>query len=95
MFIDLLKNNGEDFEWYPTTDEIIECLQRDLIKWCIKNEPYNRHKNDISFHSSYTEDEKDRIDIPSFLDVGTETAGFLIKSKEIKRTILSLTGNSA
>ena len=27
-FVDVLKNNDEDFEWYPTTDEIIQKMNR-------------------------------------------------------------------
>lgn len=30
--IKILKQNSEDFEWYPTTNEILETINKDLIK---------------------------------------------------------------
>ena len=29
--VDTLKESDQDFEWYPTTDEMLECVKKDLI----------------------------------------------------------------
>lgn len=70
MFLDVLKNNGEDFEWYPTTDEIFECLNKDMVK-TFSGDDWKWNAHEISYNTSYRDDENDRIHISSFLDVGT------------------------
>jgi len=78
--VQILKNANEDFEWYPTTPEIMEAMQSDLWAYLRK------HKNDYTArdnnnkervtlkeefdYSSKFQKPKQRIDIDSFLDIG-------------------------
>ena len=40
-----LKAQGQDFEWYPTTDEMLQCLMQGIKKTCQEQEHY--YKNSI------------------------------------------------
>lgn len=40
-----LKAQGQDFEWYPTTDEMLECLIQGILKACKEENRY--YKNSI------------------------------------------------
>lgn len=40
-----LKAQGQDFEWYPTTDEMLQCLIQGIKKTCQEKERY--YKNSI------------------------------------------------
>ena len=40
-----LKAQGQDFEWYPTTDEMLQCLMQGIKKTCQEQERY--YKNSI------------------------------------------------
>lgn len=31
QIVERLKENGEDFEWYPTTQEIVNCLAKKIF----------------------------------------------------------------
>ena len=35
-----LKAQGQDFEWYPTTDEMLQCLMQGIKKTCQEQEHY-------------------------------------------------------
>jgi len=61
-FINNLKNAGQDFEWYPTTQEIIDVISEDIGTLYIDN---YLHKTDITIDRRYYE-----INIGSFLDIG-------------------------
>lgn len=38
-----LKASSEDFEYYPTTDEIISVIRRDILSTCGRNHRYRKH----------------------------------------------------
>ena len=31
QIVEQLKSNGEDFEWYPTTQELVNCLAKKIF----------------------------------------------------------------
>ena len=75
-----LRSADEDFEWYPTTPEIIEAMRKDLWNYLLE------HENDGSYNDRYElgiktdrdewdkkkreYKEKRRMAIGSFLDIG-------------------------
>jgi len=78
--IQILKQANEDFEWYPSTPEILEALKKDLWAYLRKHKndyDVRRGKNNddiwIREDSEYVgnkEKKKERIVIDSFLDIG-------------------------
>jgi len=80
--IQILRTAGEDFEWYPTTPEIMEAMSKDLWAYLRghKNDYNNRRRNehnaDISIREDFEyttgkrEKKTERLDIDSFLDIG-------------------------
>jgi len=76
--IAILKNANEDFEWYPTTDEIMAAMKKDIFSY------FRTHQRDyvttredkIEIKTSYYDYEKQRdikgefIELESFLDIG-------------------------
>ena len=44
QLVEQIKQNGEDFEWYPTTQEIINELQKYCIKEGIAQDRYTSNK---------------------------------------------------
>lgn len=75
LMIEKLKEKEQDFEWYPTTTEILDVIKKDLIKTGQKDEfRYSHRPVGISFSAGvYRQDTDDRPDIlylDSFLDIG-------------------------
>jgi len=75
--IQVLKNDGQDFEWYPTTPEIMKAMKDDLWKYLQSHErDYDaRRKENIEIRtdSEYVgkrEKITHRLEIGSFLDIG-------------------------
>ena len=80
--IDALRVAGEDFEWYPTTPEIIEAMRKDLWAYLQTHEnerSYNaRREEELEIKTSRDEwdekrqkyKEKRHLAIGSFLDIG-------------------------
>jgi len=84
--IQILKTANEDFEWYPTTPEIMEAMKNDL--WAYLRSHKNDYSNynsrggrknenaeDIGIRVDYEyngkrEKKMERLDIDSFLDIG-------------------------
>jgi hypothetical protein len=74
----VLQNTHEDYEWYPTTDEILKAMNDDLYKLFVEENlaRYNRDRRNPFFdsHSTYNR-ETDKHDytytINTFLDVGS------------------------
>jgi len=79
----LLKNNNEDFEFYPTTEEIAQCVRKDIIKESKKtSSAYFERKGTkgYSYLSSYntihyndrntSRNKKAMLHLSSFLDIG-------------------------
>ncbi len=72
--IKMLRSNDEDYEWYPTTQEIIAAVEKDIFKYL------NEHINDYSTHYRRDRDkvrlgsnyhrEETWLDIESMLDIG-------------------------
>jgi hypothetical protein len=66
-----LTKYNEDFEWYPTTEEIIKTIKTDLINIGQSAElDYNNHSNGIDYDKG-NQDKPSILHIDSFLDVGT------------------------
>ena len=74
-----LTENSEDYEWYPTTDEILSAMNKDLhtlfMKEKIAEHSYhNRHDKMFSYESGKFNDKKGEYEktyfIKTFLDVG-------------------------
>lgn len=61
--INQLKENNEDFEWYPTTDEILYNMRKDFINHVKRNQKYYRREH------IYLDCDK-QIIIDNFLDIG-------------------------
>lgn len=68
--LELLKENEEDFEWYPTTNEIMEEIQKDIIKTVTNDKFKYGNRSKIKYDRTYSKDEKDKIIIDSILDIG-------------------------
>ena len=73
--IKLLKDNNEDYCWYPTTAEILTCIKNDLLSYGKENYNYRYsywagHKL-VQFKHEY-ENQKtiDAVEIDSFLEIG-------------------------
>lgn len=68
----LLKDNGQDFEWYPTTTEMLNAVRKDLIRQGQKEEFRYSHRNTgISFNTGRSRDnEPDTLHLDSFIDIG-------------------------
>lgn len=63
--LEQLKQNNEDFEWYPTTDEILYKMRKDIIKR-FHSDKYSYHRNQ-GIHKNYC---NDKLIIDNFLDIG-------------------------
>lgn len=68
--VKLLKRNEEDFEWYPTTDEILEKVKKDIISTVVADGFKYKNRSKINYNNSYRSDEKSSIGINTFLDIG-------------------------
>ena len=77
--LQMLKENNEDFEWYPTTNEILESIDKDLLYISEMNQTTKfRDKNSIKFHCctnkikyEYEYNNKTyKYRIESFIDIG-------------------------
>jgi hypothetical protein len=68
----ILQKNNQDYEWYPTTDEIIDAVRYDMIKLSKSDKFKYRHQNTgIYFNDcSHRDDESSYADFESFLDIG-------------------------
>ena len=76
--IAILKNANEDFEWYPTTDEIMAAMKKDIWDYFKKHERSYRHekedgiKIDTSYTQAFSKGKKTvKLEINSFLDIGS------------------------
>jgi len=69
-----LKSDGEDFEWYATTNEILAALEKDLLKVGLADGAGRYWRNDTEGFSVNTNYEKNQpihtLNVQSFLDVG-------------------------
>lgn len=67
--VEILKQNNEDFEWYPTTNEILYVIEKDLHKHH-QQQKYSSHRRE-GIYSSYNHEQKDYIFyIDHFIDIG-------------------------
>jgi hypothetical protein len=65
-----LNFNNEDYEWYPTTNEILNCIRLDMLKtFSVGKYRYDRGNVSYDDNSSYRE-EPDVLFLDSFIDVG-------------------------
>jgi SAM-dependent methyltransferase len=72
-----LEAGHEDFEWYPTTPEIMEAMGKDIMDYLEKHEnhyasKWRGRKEGIELRTEYSNDKEKskRADIESFLDIG-------------------------
>jgi hypothetical protein len=75
--VKVLTQNNEDFEWYPTTDEILTAMNQDLHELFTKGNlaGYTRERSNKYFgydwnHDRETKTDKYTYSINTFLDVG-------------------------
>lgn len=68
--VEILKENNEDFEWYPTTPEILETIQTDIISLVTKDEFRYKNRSKIKYVKEYHSKTKGRITFGSILDIG-------------------------
>jgi hypothetical protein len=71
--IQLLKETESDFEWYPTTDEILAAFSDDLYSQTETLSSINNNKeiyHDKRHYDNETETHYDFVSINSMLDVG-------------------------
>jgi len=61
-----LKQENEDFEWYPTTEEILSSMKEDIKT--IAGDTYNRYINGVK--KEFKDGEWNYYIIESFLDIG-------------------------
>ena len=76
----VLRAGGEDFEWYPTTPEIMEAMKKDIWDYLkMHRHDYSAHwrkgekisiKTDYQYAKSGKQKETESLDIDSFLDIG-------------------------
>jgi hypothetical protein len=76
--VKMLIAQGQDFEWYPSTDEILAAFSKDLYaqakRFAVNG--YRRNRNESYFthnercYNSETEQHEDMVSIASMLDVG-------------------------
>jgi SAM-dependent methyltransferase len=77
----VLKQRGEDFEFYPTTPEIMEAMKKDIWGYLKKHKDdyaaeWRNNKESVKIHTEYTNDssgkekKSESLDISSFLDIG-------------------------
>ena len=69
--------NNEDFEWYPTTPEIMEAMKKDLWKYLREHErDYNTRREEKIYINTFYDQafnkgkKTERLEIGSFLDIG-------------------------
>lgn len=68
----LLQQYEEDYEWYPTTDEIIEAAKKDLLDYGIQHK-HTLRRSEIRPHYQYVNEGRQKeysLDIETMLDVG-------------------------
>jgi hypothetical protein len=72
-----LQTANEDFEWYPSTPEILEAMKNDLWKYLREHEhDYTKRREErISINTSYAQacgkgKKTESIEIGTFLDIG-------------------------
>jgi len=66
-----LKTADEDFEWYPTTPEIMEAMKKDIRDYLGKYKEYgSRNEDNIHLDAYHKENGVARLCIESFLDIG-------------------------
>jgi SAM-dependent methyltransferase len=68
---------NEDFEWYPTTPEIMEAMKKDLWKYLREHErDYNTRREEKIYINTFYDQafnkgkKTERLEIGSFLDIG-------------------------
>jgi hypothetical protein len=92
--IRVLKEEEQDFEWYPTTDEILECLRKDVYGLHLhKKYEYSRRDEEIYFNGrcGYGENEKAVLFVDSFLDIGAgDGRVFKYLTKEINKRCVDI-----
>lgn len=68
----VLTENNEDFEWYPTTDEILECVRLDIFNiHKIEKYRFSRRDEGINYDdNNFREREASILHLDSFLDIG-------------------------
>ena len=78
-----LKEQGEDYEFYPTTKLIISKLWKDIVSYTkdVHNKGYNR--SNLNYSNSYGQDEKDVVEMDSFLDIGTGDGRIMLNPPEL------------
>jgi len=71
-----LKENNEDFEWYPTTTEMLECVKVDILKLA-KTElslgigAGRKYKDDmLYFKDAWSPEYKDNLYLGDVIDIG-------------------------
>lgn len=70
----MLKDNGEDFEWYPTTQEIVDCLAKHIVRE-EKGNYDNRLTLDLHGNNNHGS---------AVLDIGCGNGGFFEKLDKTK-----------
>ena len=60
----VLKKADEDFEWYPTTDEILTCIRKDIFNiHKLEKYRYSHRSDTISFERTYKPEDNAKITI--------------------------------
>jgi hypothetical protein len=74
--IQVLQEAGEDMDWYPTTQEIMEAMKKDIWNY-LKNHEHDsgsqrRHHENIEIRTFYDDNNKHQttLNIGTFLDIG-------------------------
>ena len=68
-----LRAADEDFEFYPTTPEILEAMKKDIWAYLRSHEDdyADRNRDRVHIHTDWEgSKQKERLDIHSFLDIG-------------------------
>lgn len=88
----LLKENEEDFEWYPTTDEIMGRIRKDIFNiHKLDKYRYSRRNDGVSFDRAYKPEDTATLHLDSFLDIGAgDGRVFKAISKEVNRKRVSI-----
>jgi len=78
--VEALKNAGEDYEWYPTTNEILEAMY-----WDIKSQNKNVYFESTSSSRKHLKYDYQSI---SMLDIGAGNCKLLTKFKEMSESLI-------
>jgi len=88
--VNQLKQNNEDLEWYPTTDEILCCMWDDLAKSVEDRDDRRSYSSDkdLQYRTHYSGEERPKLLVDSFLDIGAGDGRVMLNIPERKYDIV-------